>query len=157
MDGGVLSPLPLDYVERKAEDILVAVDLNAPIPYMPPTSAVPQKGRRETEAQHSKANQRIRALIKKWDEMFGHRSPFRSKEEVEESSEEKIGYFDLIMRSVQLMQHRLTTYALARTPADVLIQISKDCATVFEFYRAKELIEYGREVCAKALDRFENT
>jgi NTE family protein len=79
--------------------------------------------------------------------MFGHRLP----------SKEKIGYFDLIMRSVQLMQHRLTTYALARTPPDVLIQISKDCATVFEFYRAEELIEYGRVVCAEALDRFEES
>ncbi|MCX7788964.1 MAG: patatin-like phospholipase family protein [Spirochaetes bacterium] len=143
VDGGVLSPLPLDYVERKPGDLLVAVDLNAPIPYSPPS--LPKE--------HSSTNQRFRALFKKWDEMFGHRSPFRLKEEV--SNDEKIGYFDLIMRSVQLMQHRLTTYALTRTPPDVLIQISKDCATVFEFYRAKELIEYGRAVCSEVLNQFE--
>ncbi len=145
VDGGVLSPLPLDYVEREPEDILVAVDLNAPIPYNPPSPP----------GEPSATNQRFRALLKKWDEMFGHKNPFRTKEEIPEATDEKIGYFDLIMRSVQLMQHRLTTYALTRTPPDVLIQISKDCATVFEFYRAKELIEYGRAVCADALNRFE--
>lgn len=147
VDGGVLSPLPLDFVERQKEDILVAVDLNAPIPYIPPSL-------KESEREHSgdapvgkSPNQRIRSLLKKWDEMFGHRFP----------GKEKIGYFDLIMRSVQLMQHRLTTYALSRTPPDVLIQISKECATVFEFYRAEELIQYGRAVCGEALDRFEES
>ncbi len=137
VDGGVLSPLPLDYVKREPGDILVAVDLNAPIPYTSPSSP----------REHGPTSERFRTLLKKWDEMFGHRNPIRT--------EEKIGYFDLIMRSVQLMQHRLTTYALARTPPDVLIQISKECATVFEFYRAKELIEYGRTACRQALDRFE--
>jgi NTE family protein len=147
VDGGVLSPLPLDFVDKQKEDILVAVDLNAPIPYSPPSP--PESEREHSMEAHLKGspNQRIRSLLKKWDEMFGHRLP----------SKEKIGYFDLIMRSVQLMQHRLTTYALARTPPDVLIQISKDCATVFEFYRAEELIEYGRVVCAEALDRFEES
>lgn len=155
VDGGVLSPLPLDYVEREKGDILVAVDLNAPIPYPPSSPSPLKKGNRETEGGRPAGGQRIRTLLKKWDDMFGHRSSFRSKEESPEPNEEKIGYFDLIMRSVQLMQHRLTTYALARTPPDVLIQISKECATVFEFYRAKELIKHGRYVCAEALDRFE--
>lgn len=139
VDGGVLSPLPLDYVKRVPGDILVAVDLNAPIPYTPISLT----------REHNPTSERFRNLLRKWDEMFGHRNPSRT--------EEKIGSFDLIMRSVQLLQHRLTTYALVRTPPDVLIQISKDCATVFEFYRAKELIEYGRAVCREALDRFEAT
>ena len=153
VDGGVLSPLPLDFVEKQEEDILVAVDLNAPIPYHPPTSiGVDEKYSKNGQARGSRAR-RILSLLRKWDEMFGHKP--LDKRISPEIAEEKIGYFDLIMRSVQLMQHRLTTYALARTPPDVLIQVSKECATVFEFYRAGELIEYGRVACAEALDHFE--
>ncbi|NJO87936.1 MAG: hypothetical protein HC831_02475 [Chloroflexia bacterium] len=33
VDGGVLNPIPLDIVKRKKGDMLVAVDLNANIPF----------------------------------------------------------------------------------------------------------------------------
>ena len=71
--------------------------------------------------------------------------------------ERKIGTFELVMRSVQLMQNKLTSYALEKNPPDVLIPISQDSATVFEFYRAEELIQYGRDACAAALNRKQAT
>jgi NTE family protein len=147
VDGGVLSPMPLEHVARNPGDRLMAVDLNALVPYRKPEyppAAV--KARRHSE--------KLAALLKKWDELFGHRDSEPSRQSGREVPE-SLGYFELIMRPVQLMQYRLTSYALEKDPPDLLVSISKDSATVFEFYKAEELIVYGRQKCSEALDRLE--
>lgn len=146
VDGGVLSPLPLEFVERKPGDILVAVDLNALIPYNTPSPKNNKKG-------WMAENPKIEQMLAKWDKLFGHNN--QKEEESKQLKPKSIGYFDLAMRSVQLMQSQLTQYALKVTPPDVLVSISKNSATVFEFYRAAELIEYGRRQCASVLDEKE--
>ena len=140
VDGGVLNPLPLKQVNRIPNDLLIAVDLNALIPYDKPT--LPTRKKKENH------NEKISALMQKWDELFGHEQKV-AKEKT--SKNPSIGYFDVLMRSVQLMQSKLTDYSAEITPPDVLIPISKDSSTVFEFYKAEELIAYGREMCAKSL------
>ncbi len=143
VDGGVLSPLPLEFVERKPGDILLAVDLNALIPY---NDQSPKNNKKGWMAE----NPKIEQMLAKWDKLFGHYN--QKEKEIKQLKPKSIGYFDLAMRSVQLMQSQLTQYALKVTPPDVLVSISKNSATVFEFYRAAELIEYGRKQCAKAMD-----
>lgn len=147
VDGGVLSPLPLEYVRRIKNDLLVAVDLNAIIPY---DLAVPTN--KQSKNSWVKDNPKIEQLVAKWDKFFGHNAATKVSEVKAKQSPKSIGYFDLAMRSVQLMQSQLTQYAIKVTPPDVLVPISKNSATVFEFYKAAELIEYGRLQCAKVLD-----
>jgi len=147
VDGGVLSPLPLEYVRRTKNDLLVAVDLNAIIPY---DLAVPTN--KQSKNSWVKDNPKIEQLVAKWDKFFGHNAAAKESEVKAKQSPKSIGYFDLAMRSVQLMQSQLTQYAIKVTPPDVLVPISKNSATVFEFYKAAELIEYGRLQCAKVLD-----
>ncbi len=144
VDGGVLNPLPLKHVSRTANDLLIAVDLNAFIPYDRPK--LPSK--KVVEENH---NEKISVLIQKWDELFGynHNSKQKNPNKIKPN---KIGYIDLLVRSVLLMQSKLTAYSTELTPPDVLIPISKDSSTVFEFYKAEELIAYGKEMCTKALD-----
>lgn len=144
VDGGVLDPLPLTHVCRTANDLLIAVDLNAFIPYDKPK--LPNK--KVVEENH---NEKISALIQKWDELFGLNHNSKQKKAVE-FKPNKIGYFNLLVRSVLLMQSKLTTYSTELTPPDVLIPISKDSSSIFEFYKAEELIAYGKEMCAKALE-----
>ncbi len=143
VDGGVLNPLPLKLVKRNPSDLLVAVDLNALNVYEKPK--LPKK--RSSTENH---NERFAALIQKWDELFGHNNSKSTKEK--KITPKSIGYFDVLMRSVLLMQSKLTAYSTEITPPDVLIPISKDSSTVFEFYKAEELIAYGKEMCAKALE-----
>jgi len=149
VDGGVLSPLPLEYVRRAKNDLLVAVDLNAIIPYehtIRPTS-------KQSKNSWVKDNTKIEQLVARWDKFFGHNAAVKGGQVKIKQSPKSIGYFDLAMRSVQLMQSQLTQYAIKVTPPDVLVPISKNSATVFEFYKAAELIEYGRIQCAKVLDQ----
>jgi len=144
VDGGVLDPLPISKVARSNDDILVAVDLNSLVPYEKPI--LPRK-KKEIETLH---NQKIEKLIKKWDKLF----PINRNHSIEKQPEKKtkLGYFDIMAHSVQLMQYKLSQKEIESNPPDVLVSISKYSCTVFEFYKGEEMIAYGREACAKALD-----
>lgn len=143
VDGGVLTPLPLEHVARKTDDLLVAIDLNAQIPYEKPNEY------RELPPQKPRSEKHL-SLLQKWDELFGHNHTHPVKK-TEKPNRPSISYFDLATRSIQLMQSQLSRYAMEIRPPDITISISKGASTVFEFYRAKELIEYGRQQCKKAL------
>jgi len=67
-----------------------------------------------------------------------------------------LGKFDAINMAFEAMQSSLTQYKLAGYPPDILINISKSVCLSFDYHKAPELIQVGREVTAKTLDNFEN-
>jgi NTE family protein len=135
VDGGVVNPLPINRLPQSNFDIVVAVDLNANLPYVQPPSAKPKK--------HSgKIEKQVEELGRKWDEYFGAN---KKKKNI------NLGYFEILSRSLQLMQEQLVRNTLETNPPDVLIRIPTDACGTFEFYRAKEMIELGRKKCKEAL------
>jgi NTE family protein len=144
VDGGVLNPIPINRIYRSKEDILIAVDLNSLVSYQKPN--LPKK-KNAVEVIHS---EKVNTLIQKWDELFSsHHHEAIEKPNVKKL---KLGYFDILTRSIQLMQSKLSQQTIDSSPPDVLVNISKYSCSVFEFYRGEELIAYGREACKKALD-----
>jgi NTE family protein len=143
VDGGVLNPIPINRISRTDSETLIAVDLNSLVPFVKPN--LPKK--KEHEVIHS---EKITKLIKKWDELFSS----HHNEAIEKSDEKnlKLGYFDILTRSIQLMQSKLSQQTIHTYPPDVLVNISKHSCSVFEFYKGEEMIAYGREACKKALD-----
>jgi len=145
VDGGVLNPLPINRVLRSENDLLIAVDLNSLVPYQKPEM---HKNEKESEVIHS---EKVTRLIKKWEELFGSH---HSEDIVKTTKKElKLGYFDILARSIQLMQSKLSQQTIETYQPDVLISISKYSCSVFEFYKGEEMIAYGREACKKALDK----
>jgi NTE family protein len=144
VDGGVLNPMPINRVPRSNNDLLIAVDLNSLVSYQKPS--LPKKN--ETEVIH---NAKVTKLIKKWDELFSS----HNHEKIEKPTDPKLklGYFDILTRSIQLMQSKLTEQTIETYPPDVLVSISKYSCSVFEFYKGEEMIAYGREACKLALDK----
>ncbi|MBN3036079.1 MAG: patatin-like phospholipase family protein [Bacteroidales bacterium] len=128
VDGSVLDPLPMDCVARHDGDLLVAVDLNADIPYKPPPAFEMEE---KSDSAYRKA---LETINEKWTQYF-HSS--RKKEKAP-------GFFDLMMKSIYAMQVRLTRIALEQYRPDLLIEISRHSCDVFEFHRAEEMVEYGR-------------
>lgn len=126
VDGGLLNPLPLDCITRTKDDIVVAVDLNAKIPY--------QKSKKITGHNvHETTYLKAKGLInEKW-------SKFHKEEN------KGIGYFDLITESIYTMQMRLTQFSIEKYKPDILIEISRDACEIFGFHRSVEMIEYGRK------------
>jgi NTE family protein len=133
VDGGVLNPLPLNVVNKEPGDWVVAVNINADIPYKP---NVTQADEQKERATYLKMFDSILAVLPKFE---------TSKEDAVVS----LGLFDLLNKSYELTQDRLTELMINIHKPDLVVNISRDACGVFEFYRANEIIEEGR----KAFDR----
>lgn len=134
VDGGVLNPLPLNLIRREEGDLVVAVNINANIPVERNVVPVENKER----AAYLKMLDAFRSQILKVDSKA-------------EDNIEKLGLFDLLNKSYDLTQDRLTELMIEIHKPELVINVSRDACGVFEFYRAAEIIEEGRKAFRKAL------
>jgi NTE family protein len=139
VDGGVLNPIPVNRVKRNDGDILIAVDLSAAIPY--PKA---KKERKHFHSSHLMTYSQVKKILSRW-----------SKEDSSQKNRDKWSYFRLMEESLLTMHRQISDLTLENNKVDLLIPISHECADLFEFYRAEELIEYGRQQAIIALDKFE--
>lgn len=61
--------------------------------------------------------------------------------------------FELLNASYDATLDRLTEVSLERHPADILVDIPRNVCSVFEFYRAAELINIGKTAYTNAMVR----
>jgi NTE family protein len=139
VDGGVLNPLPLNVVRPHEDEWVVAVNSNANIPG--------QKKQTEQEVNKEKA-----AYLRMLDQFRTQILRFDNKAE---ETVEKLGFFDLLNKSYDLTQDRLTELMISYYKPNLVVEISRDACGVFEFYRANEIIEEGRKAFKKALSATE--
>jgi NTE family protein len=66
-----------------------------------------------------------------------------------------IGKFDVMNLTIETMQSALAQYKLAGYPPDLLVNIPKNASRSYDYHRAPELIQLGRERMAAVLDRYE--
>lgn len=66
-----------------------------------------------------------------------------------------IGKFDVMNLTIETMQSALVQYKIAGYPPDLLVNIPKNASRSYDYHKAPELIQLGRERMAAALDRFE--
>ena len=84
--------------------------------------------------------QRIRAFISRLMPHGGHGDVPREP-----------GALELLTQAMDLMQANLSRLRLAAYEPDLLIQLPRNMASPYEFYRARELIELGRQQAREAL------
>ncbi len=147
IDGGVMNNIPVEHVSRVPDDLLVVVNVNASIPV-----ALPQISREEDEKQK-------RAYQKKIEEFQAHLQkilPHGFAEKHARSHEERMGYFNLIDRTVSLMTNHMAQMSLKYYPPDVLIEISRDACGTLDFFKAGEMLDMGRAATVEALDKLES-
>lgn len=141
LDGGVLNPVPVNRVERNIDDILIAVNLSEQIAYKKPI--IHNSDWAELD---SFATKRLKIFRNKLSEVFpvGKRDGF--------------GYFNIINETSNLMLSQILKLTLEMTPPDILINISKNACGTFDFYKATEMIELGKNHTRLALEKkFGNT
>lgn len=136
VDGGVLNPIPVNRVSRQKDDILIAVNVNAQIPYNNPKSENSDWGYFEKLTS-------------------GKLSVFQKKltKHIPINKKESMGYFNLINETSSLMLAQITKLTLELNPPDILIQISRDTCGTFDFYKATEIIENGENAAKKVLEK----
>ena len=66
-----------------------------------------------------------------------------------------IGKFEVMNLAIETMQSVLVQYKIAGYPPDLLVNIPKNVCRSYDFHKAPELIQLGRERMSAALDRYE--
>ncbi len=66
-----------------------------------------------------------------------------------------IGKFDAMNLAIETMQSALVQYKIAGYPPDLLVNVPKNASRSYDYHKAPELIQLGRDRMAAALDRFE--
>ena len=143
VDGGVLNPLPLGLVKRFPGDLLIAVNVNSSVPYVKVEAGAQSSSH---EAGYSKARA---ALNKRWSKLVSH-----GNKEISPKPKE-MGMFDLVAESINLMQNKLSTASIEQYHPDIVINIPYAIATAYDFYKAEELVEAGREASREAISVFD--
>lgn len=138
VDGGLVNPIPIAPVLNEQSNMIIAIDLNA----------VPEGNAAQTETEQSAVNDsEYRRKIISFIERF---LPTSQQKEPDKFP----GLFDLILRSMDVMQTTIARYKLAGYTPDVTVSIPRDACGFFEFYRASELIDKGYQRTEEAIAQF---
>ena len=132
VDGALLNPLPVTPLIRDSADYLMAVSVDGPAESSAAVDAAP------SDASAAGLGLRIGEFLSR---LMPHGEP----------SPREPGAFELLNQSMDLMQANLSRLRLAAYAPDLLIQLPRNASTAYEFYRARELIELGRQRARAAL------
>jgi NTE family protein len=129
VDGGLLNPVPIAPLAAVKADLVVGISLSGPGKNHPMgnpavLSSDKRAGREDTETQQL-------AKIPKG-----------------------FSTFEIMERSIETMQGLITRYRTAGYPPDLLIEIPVDSIGMLDFHKAKNQVELGRRLTARAIDNW---
>jgi NTE family protein len=139
VDGGVINPLPVNHVHRTRDDLLIVVYVNANIPVFKPSVSKNEKNKQQS------------AYLDKIKRFYNQLHIIHPK-----SQNEKLGYFDLINKSISLLTYHIAELSIEKYPPDILVEVSSNACGIFDFYKAEELVEMGRYAAVNGINAYCN-
>ncbi len=139
VDGGIINNIPISHVKRIPNDILVVVNVNANIPIEKPVQS-----KKDTKDKQSIYVQKLKEFQNQLKKM----NPLHH--------DEKLSYFEVISKTISLMTYHQVQTTLEKYNPDMLINISRDSSTTYDFFKAEELIEIGRLAAHKTIMSYKN-
>ncbi|MDD3078365.1 MAG: patatin-like phospholipase family protein [Paludibacter sp.] len=135
LDGGLCNNIPISNAVRTENDTLVAVYVNSETParFKIKESKSEKAQRREL---HLKRIQNFRNKISK---------------NAAVDNTEHLTYFDLINEIITTVTNNIALMRIEQYKPDVFIEVSREYAGTFDFYKVEELIEIGRLVTVEKL------
>jgi len=158
VDGGLLAPVPIAATRLFQADLVIAVDVNAHATppalrsasmellasrHDNPSDAPVQPDEPAKDAESGTTRGRIDEFLSR---LMGKESKDPPKAEA--------GLMELMSLSLDTIQARISHMQLALDPPDVLIRVPHQACFFYEFWRAQEMIEIGRQAASKALDLY---
>ncbi|MDH3510536.1 MAG: patatin-like phospholipase family protein [Gammaproteobacteria bacterium] len=140
VDGGIVNPVPVAPTLNNQTDITVAVDLNGK--REPASRLLPPDSRPASVLPAAYRESISRYIDKVWPS-------------ADSPGSERIGFLDLVTRSMETMQATITQFKLAASVPAVIVRIPRNLCDFFDFYRAQELIDYGYRRTQQALTEYE--
>ena len=127
VDGGVLNPLPLNHLLSPNQTL--AVNLNET----------------KSNIKNKKSSPRTQNPESSYFNVLKEYFYFNKR------NRKRLSFFDLTYKSIHIMQNKLANEMLLKHPIDFIVNIPFDSCYPLEFYKAREMIKLGREMCIKAL------
>jgi NTE family protein len=176
VDGGLLNPVPITPTLRDLTDCTIAIDVNAPAE--PLNGKLPGDVARQDETFGSvdaalpKADQGeggvdmigtatdvVADVVREpattpsgyGRRIVGFIDGLLEKREKKHAQASDPGVLELFARSLDVVQETLTRFKLAAQPPDLIISIPRNVCAFYEFHRAEEVIELGRQRTREAL------
>lgn len=129
LDGGLINPIPIAPTLAHHTDITIAVNLSA----KPEPGLTARRYKENRPGYRADYSRRIGQFIEALPWVQGWR----------ESND--VGFFDVVAKSMDTMQNTIARFKLATHTPDVIIEIPRNVCAFFEFHRAQELIQIGRQ------------
>jgi NTE family protein len=161
VDGGILDPLPVAPLAGAHAELTIAVSLSGE-----------EADARDDEPPGPRAGTEwLNRLLRSTTALFerfgtpGEDDPVADAvEELVDDDEDvatasgmvpKLGGFEVMSRSIDIMQAALARQHLSSYPPDILIEIPRGASRSLDFHRAADVIDVGRVLAARALDEYE--
>jgi len=143
LDGGLLNPLPVAPTLRDQNDITIAVNVDArperrSRKKAPPPPSAPANDP-EADDDNATYRERIQSFVQ---ELQGR---------LTRDKQEDWGFFDVMTMSIETMQSSIVRMKMAPYTPDYYLEVPRDAAGAYEFHRARELIQIGRDTAARHL------
>lgn len=141
VDGGLVNPFPLDIVERHKGDLLVGVNISgrstidATFKIGEAPAFLDKLGRVGDRAEHL------------WDKL--------ATELQENAIAPSINHVSLINRNIDVQIQANCQLMMRLCKPDIVVNMAQNAYTTFDFDKAAEIIDRGRELMAEELDRYE--
>ena len=143
VDGGLLAPLPIAATRLADAHRLVAVDMHG-WPQRPPGEPAQPAADDAADAPAS--------LATRFGDWIERRAAGEDDGD-DDGDALRMGLPEIMSRSLDTMQAQIARVQLAMDPPELLIRIPRDVCQFYEFWRAAELIEVGRNEATRALDK----
>ena len=159
VDGGVLNPLPIAPSVSAHADHIIAVDLNSDVPLI---NGVIEESRKAFESEKAQREELKRDWFDSVVDKAGQWISSAMTDSGDTAIEEKasvtanLGKLEILYQMFEVMQASLSQYKIAGYPPDLLVRMPQNCCEMYEFHRAQEMIDLGREVARQALDAYEH-
>ncbi len=137
VDGGVLSPLPLEAVASDKTDLVIAVNLNANIPPESYEVHISKERQEKQDALYSEVMKYYNEALK----AIGG----------EEAQKKEIDIFYVLSRTLDAAQGIITKHDIATYKPDIVIEIPRESCESYEFDKAYKMIEIGKMATQKSL------
>ena len=152
VDGGVLNPLPINLIAEDTTDLKIAVNLDANIKnkYI---IEVPKEQLSREEVLYQEFN----SLLNKAETLLPKKLPKRlsliaekyrinwiANKEVKIESNNKQDISSILRMTLDSAQSVLSKYYIQNHKADIVIEISRESCSFYEFTKAYEMIEIGK-------------
>lgn len=144
VDGGLVNPVPIAPTFMSSASMTVAVDLNAP---RRAHGAAPRERPAETDTPTDEGFAALRRRVASFIEDL---APSGADEPTESPGPTA---YELALQTMDAMQSTISRMKLAAHTPELVIEVPRDLATFFEFYRARELIDAGHACAAALLER----